>query len=412
MLFKKKKLCRLCNSKNLIKVISLGKKPPANAFLKRNELKSNEKYIPLDLFFCNNCSHLQLGIVVNPKTLFKNYVYVSGTSKIFFNHFKLYANQLIKKHKLNKDDLVVDIGSNDGTFLSFFKKKKIKILGVDPAKKISNNANKKKIKTINNFFSTKIAKKISTKYGKAKVISANNVFAHIDNLSSFMTGINLLLKNDGIFVTEFSYVKDVIEKKLFDTIYHEHLDYHSLTPLVKFFKKFNLYISEIKKNNSHGGSLRLVVKKYYDKKNLLMNKNVKSFFNDEINMKINKIAKYKTFNNEIKRYKELSVNFFSKIDKKKTIAGYGAPAKLTTLTHYLKIGKRIKFIFDDNILKIGLYTPGYRIKVYDPKFLYKFMPDYTIIFAWNFSKSIIKKHRKYLDLGGKFIIPYPKFNVI
>ena len=410
-IFYKKKECRLCNSKKIKKVISLGKTPPANGFLKKKELLKKENFIPLDIFFCTNCSHLQLGSVVDPKLLFNNYVYVSGTSKVFLDHFKNYAFNLIKAFNLKKNDLVVDIGSNDGTFLSFFKKKKIKIIGVDPAKKISSKANSKKINTINAFFSKKIANQIINKYGHAKIVSANNVFAHIDDFYSLIDSINFLLKEDGIFVTEFSYIKDVIEKKLFDTIYHEHLDYHSLTPLINFFKKFNLTIFNVIKTNSHGGSLRVFAKKESLNK-YKINKNVQNLLTNEKKTNIDKIIKYKKFNNEINLYKKNTINFFKRISSKKKIAGYGAPAKLTTLTHYLNIGKRINLIFEDNPLKIGLYTPGYKIRIYDSKEIYRFMPDYIIIFAWNFSKSIVKKHKRYRELGGKFIIPFPKFSII
>jgi len=232
----KRKNCRLCNSEKLCLCFKLEPTPPANAFVKKEHLDEPQTTFPLDVYFCENCYHVQLLDIVDPKELFENYVYVSGTSSTFVNHFEEYSKFIIKNYLSGDSSFVVDIGSNDGTLLQFFKKNGCHILGVDPAKKIANNATKNGIETLPLFFDDKVSKMIQDKYGSADVITANNVFAHIDNLTGFITNVRNLLTHNGIFSFEVSYLADVIQKTLFDMTYHEHLSYHSVLSLVPFFE--------------------------------------------------------------------------------------------------------------------------------------------------------------------------------
>ena len=258
-LCKRRNTCRLCNKTNLKLAFSLEPTPPANAFVDKQKTSINQDCYPLDVFFCEDCNHVQLLDVVDSNTLFEDYVYVSGTSPIFVKHFEEYANFLINNYLQNKKSLVIDIGSNDGTFLRFFKEKGSKILGIDPAKEISSKANSDSIETLNDFFSFKLSKFIRKKYGTAEIITANNVFAHVNDMKDLINGIKNLLSPNGIFVFEVSYLVDVIQKNLFDTIYHEHLSYHSVIPLIKFFNDNGMELIEVVRVDSHGGSLRGIV---------------------------------------------------------------------------------------------------------------------------------------------------------
>ena len=251
--------CRLCGGVNLDNVFSLAPTPLANAFVKADALEAKQNRYPLDVFFCDGCKHLQLLDVIDPVVLYERYVYVSGTSPVFVRHFQDYAQFVIDKFKLPQDALVVDIASNDGTLLRFFKEKGRRILGVDPAKDIAEDAKSKGIPTIVDFYSPRVAERIRAEHGAATVITANNIIAHVDNLAAFMDGVRQLLADDGIFVFEVSNLADVVSNTLFDTIYHEHLDYHSVGPLIGFFERCGLEMIEAMRVDTHGGSLRGMV---------------------------------------------------------------------------------------------------------------------------------------------------------
>ena len=251
--------CRLCESKQLTKVFQLTPTPPANAFISKNQLSTKQKTFPLDLFFCEGCAHLQLLVVLDPKELFENYVYVSGTSSSFVKHFSDYAESCINKFNLSTDDIVIDIGSNDGTLLQFFKNAKMKILGIDPARTIAKKATKNGIETWPEFFSEAVAARILNEKGQVPLITANNLFAHVDDLSGIVKNIRALLNRVGVFVFEVSYLGAVYEDTLFDTIYHEHVSYHSISPLIDFFNSMDMELFAVERVLSHGGSIRVMV---------------------------------------------------------------------------------------------------------------------------------------------------------
>ena len=403
--------CRLCNSSNLISVLELESTPPANAFVTKEEcIKEQEKY-PLKLFFCNNCNHVQLTDVVDPSELFSNYVYVSGTSPVFVNHFKNYAKTIIKDYSPDLNKYVLDIGSNDGTLLKFFKKMGYKVIGVDPAEEISKKANEDGIFTINGFFDLEMAEKIKDKYSNASLITANNVFAHCDDLSGITDAVSKLLNPEGLFVFEVSYLVDVYQKTLFDTIYHEHLSYHSVTPLIKFFESKGMTLIDVLKVNTHGGSIRCVIK---NSSNAEVKKSVETFVNLEKTLAFHDCNTFIEFSNKIEERKKELCDLLKKIKAdKKSIAGFGAPAKATTLMYEFGLNNDIlDFIVDDSPLKQGLFSPGLNIPVFSSSQIETLKPDYLLILAWNFADSIIKKNQKFIDSGGKFIIPLPTLEVI
>ena len=408
----KNKSCRLCGNSKLVSVLKLQSTPPANAFIKKENLELSQNEFPLEIFFCTKCTHIQLIDVVDPSLLFEDYVYVSGTSDVFVNHFRNYAKQIISKYKPDKELLVIDIGSNDGTLLGFFKDNGYEVLGIDPAKTISNNAKEKGIDTITNFFTYELSKNIKHKYKKASLITANNVFAHADNLKDIVKGIKELLSDDGIFVFEVSYLVDVLEKNLFDTIYHEHLSYHSVKPLDKFFFENGLELFSAERVKTHGGSLRGYVQ--LKGSSQIKDGSVEELINYETSIGLSDPETFFKFDDNINKLKFELLRLLKKIkSENKKIAGFGAPAKATTLMYQFGITKKyIDFIVDDSPLKQGLFSPGLKIPVLTSKSIDLHKPDYLLILAWNFADSIINKNQDFLNRGGKFITPLPKLKII
>lgn len=411
-LIKKIKKCRVCTKSNFDKVFNFGPTPLANEFLNKDQLDGPESYFPLEVYFCNNCSFLELGHVVDPRVLFGNYVYVSSTSQVFVNHFKEFAKSVVSKYKLDAKSLVIDLGSNDGILLKPYKKLGMRVLGVEPAKHIAEVARKDGIDTISEFFSVDLAKKIVKQKGKAKIVTATNVFAHIDDLDEVIKGIDVLLADDGIFIMEAPYLVDFIEKRYFDLVYHEHLSYWAIDSLITLFKRFNMEVFDVVKVPVHGGTIRVFVKKL--KGPCAISPNVKKFLNLENSIKLKDKNTYVSYVNKIYENKSRLISLLTKLKlQNKTIAAYGAPAKGNTLLNFFGIGNEmIDYVIDDSPWKQGLYTPGKRIPVVSPAMLYKNSPDYLLILAWNFADPIMKNHKKFKDNGGKFIIPVPVPKVI
>ena len=408
----KKAVCRLCRSSKLTSILKLASTPPANAFVSKENTKYEQKKYPLELFFCEKCSHVQLVEVVDPIELFENYVYVSGTSPVFVEHFSNYAKTIIETYKPSLKSYILDIGSNDGTLLKFFQKMGYSTIGVDPAIDISQKAQKDGIHTINEFFNLDTSIKIKERYSTASLITANNVFAHSDDLIGITKAVKNLLSKDGLFIFEVSYLVDVYQKTLFDTIYHEHLSYHSVLPLIKFFQRHDMELIDASRVNTHGGSIRCVVKNIEDKRPI--NNSVQNLLDLEKSLSLNKKETFINFANNIKERKKELRNFINKIKaQNKSIAGFGAPAKATTLMYEFELEKNVlDFIVDDSPLKQGLFSPGLNIPILPSSAISELKPDYLLILAWNFSDSIVKKNRKFIESGGKFIIPLPNLQII
>lgn len=404
--------CRVCKNKNLKEVISLGKTPPANAFLTQKQLKTKEPFFPLTVNYCSRCGQLQLTHVVSPELLFRDYVYVSSTSPVFTKHFEEYAKDVYKKFKLNKNSLVVDLGSNDGILLKPFKKLGVKVLGVDPALEIAKRATKEGIPTIPTFFNQKISKEIVDKYGKVDVVTANNTFAHINDVDEIIKGVIELLKTNGVFVIEAPYLVDFVEKNYFDLIYHEHLSYFSVKSLLTLFKRHNMEVFFVQKVSSHGGSFRTFVRKLGG--NHKIRKSVNNFLRKEEKAGLHKLKTYLNYAKKIEANKKDLTQILKQLKRQnKLIVGYGAPAKGNTLLNYFKINSTsIDFIIDDSPYKQGLYTPGTHIKVESSGVLETKKPDYILILAWNFAKPIMEKLTNFKKNGGHFIIPAPNPKII
>ena len=404
--------CRLCSSDKVERAFALTPTPPANAFVAREALAQRQDCFPLDLFFCHACTHLQLLDVVDPKILFENYVYVSGTSPSFVRHFQEYASSVAGLAGLAPGGLVIDIGSNDGTLLRPFKALGARTLGIDPARAIAAEATKAGIETIADFFSPALANLIASKHGRASVITANNVFAHIDDLGGVADGVQRLLAADGVFVFEVSYLLDVIDKTLFDTIYHEHLAYHAVRPLMPFLARHGLQLIEALRVPTHGGSLRGIAQRAGGPRKT--GASVDALLTRERERALHTIDTYRRFAERIDLLgAELTALLRRLKSEGRSIAGFGAPAKATTLMYHFGLGPEvIDFIVDDSPLKQNLFTPGLHVPVVSPDALLQKRPDYLLVLAWNFAEAIVARNDAFRAGGGHFIIPVPTIEVI
>jgi SAM-dependent methyltransferase len=403
--------CRLCQSDALHKVFALTPTPPANAFISEKELDQTQDCYPLDIYQCRDCAHVQLPTVVAPEVLFRDYVYVSGTSPVFVQHFADYAKQIISNYDVIPDQLVVDVGSNDGTLLRCFKQHGVSVLGIDPAVDIARSATEQGIETWPDFFSESLVDKVIEQKGQAKVICANNVFAHTDKIVEFVRAVKRLLAEDGVFVFEVSYLVDVYEKTLFDMTYHEHVAYHSVMPLQALFEREGLTFVDTQRVNTHGGSLRGIVQhqggpyQRQDRADALIAK--------EKELGLDQVATLESYGEQIQAVGTELKQLLLRLKKEgHTIIGYGAPAKATTLMYQFGIDSSlIDFIVDDSPLKQNLYTPGLHIPVLPSSEIATHKPNYILILAWNFAEAIINKNKHLYDAGCRFITPLPKVEI-
>lgn len=401
--------CRLCNGADLTTVIELTPTPPGNRVLTPEEGGHAMTTYPLEVRFCNECAHLQLGHVVDPRILYQQrYTYVSGTSPVFVAHLKDFAGDVIERFELRPGSLVVDIGSNDGTCLSFFKAEGFQVLGIDPATDIAHGATAGGIETLAEFFGLDLARRLRAERGAAKLITSHNACAHIDDLSDVLEGVTHWLQDDGLFVMEVGYFVDVYQNAWFDTIYHEHLDYHTVTPLPRFFSRFGLEILEVERITPQGGSIRVVAQKLGGP--YLGDTSLTKLLALERGLEMDRPETFQAF---IQRVNEVRGDLIRLLDglkeEGKTIAAYGAPTKATTLLMHFGLGRdRLDFTVEDNPLKHNCLIPGALIPILPADELYERRPDYLVILAWNFANPIMQNHVRYHDEGGRFILPMPE----
>jgi len=407
------KECRLCKSRKLFKFLDLGFHPPSDQFRKENDLNDPIIHYPLKVYSCIKCGFKQLDYVVDPKILYQdNYPYESSLTIQGKKHYSEFAKSIIDEYKLSKNDLSIDIGSNTGVLLSGFKKYKLKVLGIDPASNICKIARRRGIPTVNSFFNTSTANKIFKKYGKAKVITGTNVFAHVHDLREFMKNIKKILHpKKGIFVIEVPHFFHLIKYLEYDTVYHEHLSYITVEPLINFFKKMNLEIIDVQYRDIHGGSIRIFISKIGNYK---VKKTVQKTCSIEIKAKLNSKKTLLNFQKRVKNNRIKLTALVTRLKKmNKKIIALSAPAKGMTLLNYCKFDTDvIDYATEKSTIKQGLYTPGGNIPVYSDDKILKTKPDYALLLAWNFSKEIIRKNIKFIKNGGKFIIPIPNIKII
>ncbi len=408
----KRDSCRLCNSKNLKLVLKLAPTPIGDAYITKDKLDKVQECHPVDLYLCKTCGLLQLLEILNPDSIYRNYIYHTSDSLGLVRHFESYTEDVLNHINPPKDSLVIDIGSNDGSLLRSFKNKGMRVLGIDPALSIAQKATESGIETLPTFFSIDVANKIRKRYGQARIVTSNNTFANVDNLIDIVNGIRVLIEPDGVFVFETGYLLDLVQKCIFDNIYHEHLSYFSVNPLLNFFKNNGMKLIDVKRIPAKGGSLRCIVK--LDNGLYETSPAIKNLLKLEKEAKIHKSKTYIKISNKLLNIKNQINELLREIKKiGMKVAGYGASVGATTVLYNLDINKdKIIFIVDDNQARQGLYSPGLHIPVLSPKAIYDQKIEYVLILAWQYTDTIINKHQKYLNEGGHFINFLPKFEVI
>lgn len=406
-----RKTCRLCGSLAVAVAVPLRASPIGDDFVSKDRLDESQPLFPLDLYLCQICSHVQLLDVVSPSILFRNYTYNTSLSLGLVDHFKRQIDQIISLAKTPRDSFVVDVGSNDGSVLRIFQNQGYRVLGIDPAREIAQKATDSGVETLPEFLTDDLAKQIKLEHGEASIVVANNVFAHADDLGEMAKAIRTLLKADGIFVFEVSYLVDIIEKSLFDTVYHEHLCYHSVKPLQIFLKKHGMELFNIERIPTKGGSIRGYAQPLGGPRPLMPI--IEELLLLESKGGYDQLPLYQQFSARLNLVK---VNLLSLIQELKssgkTVAGYGASQTVTTLMYHFELTDLIDFLVDDNPIKHGKFSPGAHLPVYSSDILYEKKVDATVILAWAYEKPIVAKHSKYMSQGGLFILPMPEVRIL
>jgi len=405
--------CRFCNKTTNQIFIELGMLPLSNSFLNSEMIHQTESVYPLRVFFCKNCFLVQIEEFETPEKIFTNYAYFSSYSETWLNHAKNYVDMMIEKFGIERKNLVIEIASNDGYLLQYFKKKNIPILGIEPAVNVAKSATIKGIPTITKFFNEALARELIQQGKQADLIIGNNVIAHIPNLNDFVKGLKILLSTRGIITIEFPHLLQLMKNNQFDTIYHEHFSYYSFFVIQKIFSYHNLIIFDVEKLTTHGGSLRIFVR-HPENSNLKISDNVNKILEEEKKYKLNEIATYENFSDKAKLIKKnLSEFLISVKNDNKKIVCYGAAAKGNTLLNYCGIDTDlIEYVVDRNPHKQGLFLPGSHIPIKDPDKIRETKPDYILITVWNLQDEIMKQISFIREWGGKFIIPIPEVKIL
>jgi hypothetical protein len=404
--------CRLCGSASLERVLPIRPSPIGDAFVTIERTSEPQDLYPLDCYLCVDCGHLQNLDVVDPDVLFRDYTYRTSVSLGLVEHFKRYARSVVESLGIAKGSLVVEIGSNDGSLLKAFKSEGMRVQGIDPARNIAASATEDGVPTIPDFFTSRLAAAIKAEQGSAAVFCANNVFAHIDDMSDVVDGIRLLLADDGAFVFEVSYIVDMIDNMVFDTIYHEHVSHHALIPLETFLNRHDITLFHVARTGTKGGSIRAFAQPKSTGKRS-RSAELSALIAEEERRGITTPQIYRDWFNAIESRKRKVLNLLdSAIAEGKTVAAYGASTTTTTLLYHFELEKRISFIVDDNALKQGRFSPGAHIPVLPSGELGSRRPDIVVILAWIYAEPILKRNQAYLETGGRFLVPLPEPQII
>ena len=404
--------CRMCHKEELFTFLDLGYTPPADGFLSESQLNDSETWYPLRACCCQHCGLVQLDHVVSPEVLYQNdYPYESSTTRSGREHWASFAKSVSSKYRLEKESVVVDIGSNVGVLLRAFKDLGMTVHGLDPATNIVDIANENGIDTICAFIGPDASRAIVEKVGRASVAVTTNVFAHVDDLDAFMEALEILLKEDGIFVLEAPYLLDLIDGNEYDTIYHEHLGYLSVKPLVMFFDRFNMDVIDVEHESIHGGSIRVSVSRRGVRE---PSESVQLFLDKEESKGVYTEAVLNAFRDRVMMHREELRELLLSLKRQgKNIAAVSAPAKGMTLLNFCGLDSTVlSFATEKSNLKIGKFTPGGHVPVLPDSALLEYEVDYALLLAWNFSEEIMQNMKSFSDAGGKFIIPIPQPRIV
>jgi len=405
--------CRFCGNPLQHTFVDLGMSPLANSYLNKEQLLQMEPFYPLHTYVCDKCYLVQLAEFQSPENIFSDYAYFSSYSDSWLQHAKDYTDHMIKRFGFNEDSQVVEIASNDGYLLQYFKEKNISVLGIEPAENVASAAVAKGIPSIVKFFGTKTATELAGQKKHADLLLGNNVLAHVPDLNDFISGLKILLKTEGIITMEFPHLMKLIEENQFDTIYHEHFSYFSFITVNKVFASHGLRIFDIEQLPTHGGSLRIYAC-HADNSSRPREKRASDLIEKENKIGFNKIEFYSTFGEKVKETKRKILDFLIReVRNGKVFAGYGAPAKGNTLLNYCGIRQDfIDYTVDRSPHKQDHALPGVRIPIHNPSKISETRPDYLVILPWNLKDEIINQMTHIRDWGGKFVVFIPEVTVI
>jgi SAM-dependent methyltransferase len=403
--------CIVCGGAAVDQFLDLGETALANKFLTVKELSQQEVVYPLRTGFCHTCGHVQLMEAVPPSAMFEDYLYISSASDTLKAHLYDLSDLLAERYHLTGEDLVIDIGCNDGTLLQGFRRHGVRTLGVDPAANLAELTRANGIERYVGFFNSETAKTISDKWGQAALITATNTFPHIPDLADFIDGIKNALAPGGVFVIEAHYLVDLLEQGAFDTIYHEHVSYWALGPMTSLFAQHDMEVVQVERMPLHHGQLRVAVQRCGDGG---AHASVAELLAMERALGINQFATYQRFAQQTHQLKvDLHRTLKDLRAQRRQVVGYGAPAKGNTLLGFLEIGPElVPYIADRSPLKQGLYTPGTHILVVPPERLLADQPDYVLLLAWNFAEEVMAQQVEYQRRGGRFIMPVPHVQIL
>jgi len=405
--------CRSCGCSHLHPILNLGDVPLANALVAEDDLgKTDDERFPLELYFCPDCTLVQIGESLVPDQLFSHYLYASSFSETMLAHSKALVSRMIEQYGLKSGTQIIEIASNDGYLLQYYKKAGIDVLGIEPAANIAEIAIKEKgIPTRVEFFGAELGQRLASDGMLADVVHANNVFAHVPNPGNFVAGIKQILKPRGVAVIEVPYLGKLIDNLEFDTIYHEHFSYFSLTAVDRLMQHVGLTISDVELVPIHGGSLRMFIT---HKGAVEPSARVNQMRAEEKTNGMTGPQYYSDFAKRVQKLEDELLTLLKKLKSEgKSIAAYGASAKGSTMMNAFGIGPDlIEFVADRSTLKQGRYTPGNHLPILPPEALKERRPDYALLLTWNFSDEILKQQKAYRDIGGKFIIPLPNLQIV
>ncbi|MDB5988740.1 MAG: S-adenosyl-L-methionine (SAM)-dependent methyltransferase [Herbaspirillum sp.] len=403
--------CRACASPDLELVFALKPTPIGDDYVSRDRLGETQPSYPIDLYMCKQCGLAQIIDVIDSDVLYGSYIYVTQSSFGLNSHFQSYAAHVVERCEVAPGSLVMDLGSNDGTLLQSFKELGMKVLGVEFAAHIAEQATANGIETIGKFFERDLAKQIVASHGHARVVTANNVFANIDDLRSWVDGINTLLAEDGIFIFESYYLADLIDNMVFDFIYHEHLSSFSVKPMQALFASVGLELVAIERVATKGGSLRYFVQRSGGP--IANDGSVAKLLAEEESKGVYRRETYDAYAAKIDGLKQQTLQFLKQAKSEgKTIAGFGASITGTTLIYHFELGQYLDYLVDDNLAKQGRYSPGLHLPVLPTSAIYERKPDYVLVLAWRFADTFIQKNQAYLDQGGCFVVPVPALRIV